>query len=207
MKKWLMTLVCFLLFSVSIAGYVRAQATMARTSFYFHYALGGSWFSGDEYPGEGKDGLNSRSFGMTFSFPLDKNVLRLETGFMYETRGTRLTGSSLENHRVELEYFTFLLNIAFEYKSGFQLSTGMFFSARVFSRESADGDPGRALDDVIEPGDIGFNLKMAYRINLSRTTFIAPYVRGQIGFVNIYYSDFSQNNVTLRAGLELGFRP
>ena len=203
MKKMLISLLVFFI-AGALSGYVKDVGKRASTSVYFHYAGGGSWFFGDDYPGEGPQGRGTMSVGMTLGFPLDYHVLRLEIGMMYETKGIGLTGV-LDNHRIELEYLTFHVNLGFEYPSGWHLAMGLYFSSRLSSKELADGVAGSDLDDVIEPGDIGINLKLAYRIRLSDKVFLAPFVRGQLGFFNIYYSDFAQRNLSLRGGMEFGF--
>lgn len=203
MKKFLI-LVFVSCIAASLPAYIKDIGKRAPTTVYLHYAAGGSWLYGDDYPGEGQKGRQTMSAGLTLSFPLDYHVLRLETGIMYETKGVGLTGV-LDNHRIELEYLTFHVNLGFEYPSGFHLAMGLYFSSRLSSKELADGVAGSDLDDVIEPGDIGINLKLAYRIHLSDKVFLAPFVRGQLGFFNIYYSDFAQRNLSLRGGMEFGF--
>lgn len=207
MKK--IVLVAVLLAGTALLnGYVKDVGKAPSTSISFQYAHGVTGFAGDDFPGETKEARPGMAFGMTFGFPLNREVLRLEIGFEYERKGVNLTGPfSTPGHAYEFKYITGTLNIAFEYPSGFLFSTGLYFSHRLKALQKSDGMEDMDMEAVIESGDIGFNMKMAYRIPLSRKVFLAPYIRGTIGLYNVWYSDFSQHNATVLGGLEIGFRP
>ena len=169
--------------------------------------LGRSTFTGDDYPDSEKQGTGGRNYGITFSFPLNRKSARFELGFLYQRTGTALKNSTgIINPRIELEYLTTMFNLGFESAHGLQFSIGLYFAYRLSAWERGDNVADRDLEDVVEPGDIGLNLKLAQRIHLSRKYFLAPYVKAEIGFINIYYSDFAQRNIMVSAGMEMGFR-
>lgn len=198
-----------LVFPLSLLSYVQESHDYnTGTAIYFNLGLGRASFAGDEYAGSDKTGTDARSFGLTFSFPLNRHSARFELGLLYERTGTGLDNdTAIIDPRIELEYLTASVNLGFEASYGLQLSVGFYFSYRLSAWERGDNVADRDLENVVEPGDIGFHLKLAQRIHLSRKMFLAPYVKGQVGFVNIYYSDFAQRNLMFTAGLEIGFRP
>ena len=207
MRRISFLLLSLFVLPLSLPSYVQeSQDYNTGTAIYFNFGLGSATFVGDEYAGSDKAGAGGRCFGLTFSFPLNRRSARFEFGFLYERTGTELNDAIL-NHRIELEYLTAMFNLGFEAPFGLQFSAGFYFSCRLSAWERGDAVADRNLEDVVEPGDIGFHLKLAQRIHLSRKMFLAPYIKGQVGFVNIYYSDFAQRNIMLTAGMEIGFRP
>lgn len=209
MKKWLL-LAGLLLSAGALSAYIKegggtsaAPRSSIRNAVVFHFDLGAAWLAGDDFTDVDKHAKLTGGFGAALAIPLGR-VVTLDFGFLYDFRGTLLNGhASLTNYQVSLEYFTFRSGVTFGQKD-FQFSMGLFVSILTAAAEVADNDPGMSLLDVVDSFDIGLDLKVAWRIPLSRKFFITPFMKAQFGFNNIYSDDFLQSNITLRWGADFG---
>ena len=209
MKKWLL-LAGLLLGAGVLSAYIKegggtpaAPRSSLRNAVVFHCDLGAAWLAGDDYPDVDKHAKLTGGFGAALAIPLGR-VVTLDFGFLYDFRGTLLNGhASLTNYQISLEYFTIRSGVTFGQKD-LQVSVGLFVSILTAAAEVADNDPGLSLLDVVDSFDIGLDLKVAWRIPLSRKFFITPFMKAQFGLNNLYSDDFLQSNITLRWGADFG---
>lgn len=211
MKKWLL-LAGLLLGAGVLSAYVKEDGgtpapprSSIRNAVVFHFDLGAAWLAGDDFPNPDveKGGKLTGGFGVGLAIPLGK-VVTLDAGLLYDFRGTMLNGlASLTNYQVSLEYFTIRTGVTFGQKD-FQFSLGFFVSILTAAAEVADNNAGMSLLDVVDSFDIGLDLKVAWRIPLSRKFFITPFMKAQFGLNNIYGDGFLQSNITLRWGADFG---